>query len=124
MEYEEGTFNAILDACTSILAAPSISNDLTENCNQIFSNVSKVLKDGGRYLLITDANESIVNDVLACFKENWFVRLQIMEIPRKTVEQSLTVYSPLLLFVLTKLKMKCKYNVLLFTILMISCIRF
>ena len=115
MEYEEGTFNVILDACATSQCA-SIGNDLIEECNQIFSNVSKALKDGGRYLLITDANESIVNGVLASFKENWFIRLQSMEIPRKTVEQSLTVYSPLVLFVLTKLKLKCRYNVLLLTV--------
>ena len=97
----------MLDLCSiqNFLSNPS---NLENNSNEIFANICKILKDGGRFLCMMDAEENIIDRILTHFKDSWFIRIQCFQMSTNSAEKSLEVFSPLALLTLTKLKIKCK----------------
>lgn len=105
----DDTINVILDICSLQSVLSNKPSQLIETlCSEIFSNVSMVLKGGGRYLCLMDPEEILVDTIIAHFKESYFIRMQCFQLSANSVERSMKVFAPSALFTFTKLKMKCE----------------
>ena len=112
MDTDLDAVNVVIDVCsTQYFCSKQFSDSKESNANAIFENVSQILKDGGRFLCMMDAEEGIIHKMLSYFKENWFVRVQCFQMSVTSAERSLEVYSPFALLTFTKLKIKCKYPI-------------
>ncbi len=108
---EDHSYNVILEISSPTLYSNQLNEQNGEKnhpSNEYFENVGRILEYGGRYLYVTNAAESTVESILSYFKDSWFIRAQEVEINIK-LHETHDVYSPLFMFVMTKLKMKCKY---------------
>ena len=102
--------NVVIDVCsTQHFCSKQFSDSKESDANIVLENITQILKDGGRFLCMMDAEEAIIDRMLSYFKESWFIRVQCFQMSVKSAERSLEVYSPFALLTLTKLKIKCKY---------------
>ena len=102
--------NVVIDVCSvQYLLSKKLGNSLESDANELFANVTQILKDGGRFLCMMDANKRYIDIMLSYFKDNWFVRVQCFQMSAKSAEKSLNIYSPFALLTLTKLKIKCMF---------------
>ena len=78
----------------------------------MFSEIHRILKQSGRYICVTLAQQHILSELLSYFSELWFIRVHRIEICSKQDgnhrEEGLGGKLPVFVFVFTKMKSKCK----------------
>ena len=107
MSLSPDSLNVVLDLCSTSNLLEKIAGSMCNiTCRRIFESISKTLKNGGRYLCLTSSCEEVVEFILGYFKDNWFIRLQSVQLTACSGNKN---SAPLSLFILTKLKLKCEY---------------
>ncbi|KAI0218062.1 eEF1A lysine and N-terminal methyltransferase [Lamellibrachia satsuma] len=101
-EFADGEFSVILDKGTLDAMATDESEDTQAKVSQMFSEIVRVLRVGGRYVCVSLAQGHILAAVLRYFtKESWMVRVcRVLEEREDDHELQLPVF----IFVLTKFK--------------------
>jgi len=106
LSYEDDKYNVIVDKGT----LDAIFNDTDEatvaKVETMFSEVTRVLKKGGRFILVTLAQDFILNKVMQYFSKDWLVRIHKIEFDAMQIDAGMAggrtpKYSPYA-FILTK----------------------
>ena len=69
MSYEEGEFNVVIDKGTLDAIFVDDSVPVVSDVEKMFTEISRVLRLGGRYICISLLQEHIINKVLQYFTE-------------------------------------------------------
>ena len=67
MSFEDGEFSAVLDKGTLDAIMTDDSTDTQEKADQMFAEIDRVLRLGGRYICVSLAQEHIIKKVLSYF---------------------------------------------------------
>lgn len=98
MKLEDESFQVVIDKGTLDAIFASEEEKITKDVKQMFGEISRVLKAGGRYICFTLAQEHILKMLLDYFQKlNWFIRVHKLDISRSN-KSPLPVFA----FVLTK----------------------
>ncbi|KAK3088532.1 hypothetical protein FSP39_020234 [Pinctada imbricata] len=104
MDFEDGSYSVVLDKGTLDALMVDDSVEVVTMVESMFTEISRVLKQGGRYLCISLLQEHILNEVLKFFPElGWPVRVHKIEVDgSENTEKSFCL--PVFVIVLTKFK--------------------
>ena len=69
MEFEDGSYSVAIDKGTLDALMVDDSPDVVETVEKMFSEIGRVLKQGGRYVCISLLQEHILNEVMKFFPE-------------------------------------------------------
>lgn len=69
MEFEDSSFSVVLDKGTLDALMVDDSEAVNEDINQLFCEIGRVLKLGGRYVCISLMQDHILNKVLQYFPD-------------------------------------------------------
>lgn len=102
LTYENDSFDCILDKGTLDAIFTDESSETLLKVRKMFSEVSRVLKVGGRYICISLVQEHILKELLQWFSEGWVIRVH--KIDQKREEKSgIGSHLPVFIFVFTKM---------------------
>ncbi|XP_039270372.2 eEF1A lysine and N-terminal methyltransferase-like [Styela clava] len=101
LKFEDEHFSVIVDKGTLDAIMSDDSSQSNETADKIFSEYFRVLKNGGRYVCVTLAQDYILNKILEYFTKNdWLVRLHKVFMSDENQSNNLPVFA----FVMTKFK--------------------
>lgn len=106
MEFEENEFSVVLDKGTlDALVSDDTEEDLLRG-KQLFSQVSNVIKIGGRYIIISLLQQHILKLILDYFTEcGWMIRIcRCFDVENKSITEDNNVGMPVFFIVCTKFK--------------------
>lgn len=106
MTFEEDTFSVVLDKGTLDALMPDGSEESNACIDKFFSEISRVLKVGGRYVCISLLQEHILKKLLDYFPHNnWMFRVvRCIEAEQKTTESNEGASFSVFVVVATKFK--------------------
>lgn len=82
MEHEGGHFDAVLDKGTLDALFTDEAPDTIKKVDQMFGEIGRVLKVGGRFVCISLCQEHILGKLMSAFSNEWLVRVhKIDQIP-------------------------------------------
>ena len=114
MQFDNDSFSVVLDKGTLDAIFTEKSELIVKDVHKMFSEIHRVLKPGGRYICITLVQEHILDELLAYFPSNWFMRIHRAEKQEDDDSGSsgLGGKLPVFIFVMTKMKIACEYTFL------------
>ena len=71
MVYADSTFNVVLDKGTLDALMPDTKEGTVSNVNKYFKEITRILRDGGRYICISLLQEHILRQLLSYFPNVW-----------------------------------------------------
>ena len=75
MDFNAGHFNVVIDKGTLDAIFTDTSTKVVNDVNQMFKEIARVLRVGGRYICITLVQEHILDKIMDHFTKGWFVRV-------------------------------------------------
>ena len=102
LTFESSSFDCVLDKGTLDAIFTDDSTETLSKVQQMLDEVTRVLRNGGRYMCISLLQEHILNEVLEYFSEGWVVRIHRVE---QTSERKAGVGSHLPVFICIFTKM-------------------
>ena len=109
MDFDAGSFNVVIDKGTLDAIFTDSNPKVIDDVMQMFKEVSRVLRVGGRYICITLAQNHILDKLVDHFTKGWFIRVhRIMAISTDKQTSPLPVFA----FVFTKTKLAGKHCLL------------
>lgn len=106
LTYENNSFDCVIDRGTLDTIFVDESNESVSKVKQMFSEVNRVLKVGGRYICICMMiHEYILTELLTWFGEGWVIRLHKIDSDQVRGHGSSGIGShvPVFIFVFTKM---------------------
>lgn len=100
------SFNVIFDKGTLDAIFTDIS--VKENICQMFNEITRILKIGGRYICVSLAQGHILKELLSYFSHSWFIRVHQVEVGSSGKNNGLGAKLPVFAFIFTKIKSACK----------------
>ncbi|XP_012171376.2 eEF1A lysine and N-terminal methyltransferase homolog [Bombus terrestris] len=73
MVYDDSTFNVVLDKGTLDALMPDTKEGTVSNVNKYFKEITRILRDGGRYICISLLQEHILRQLLSYFPNVGFM---------------------------------------------------
>lgn len=106
MTFTDSQFSAVIDKGTLDALMPDDSEDSNEQVEKYFSEISRVLRLGGRYVCISLLQEHIMKKVLAYFaNNNWMLRVvRCYDAEKKSAETQEGLIMPVFVVIATKFK--------------------
>ncbi|XP_026468602.1 methyltransferase-like protein 13 [Ctenocephalides felis] len=106
MTFDSESFSVILDKGTLDALMPENSPETIACIDKLFSEISRVLKVGGRYVCVSLLQEHILKKLLDYFPQNnWMFRVvRCLEAEQKTTENNEGASLPVFVVVATKFK--------------------
>ncbi|GIY35189.1 eEF1A lysine and N-terminal methyltransferase [Caerostris extrusa] len=103
LSFDDGTFSVVIDKGTLDALLVDKSEEVNEKINVMFSQIERVLRNGGRYLCISLLQEHVLNKLLDWFTDKgWLIRLHRCTKAEAKSEDALAF--PVYAIVLTKLR--------------------
>ncbi|GBM70722.1 Methyltransferase-like protein 13 [Araneus ventricosus] len=103
LTFDDGIFSVVIDKGTLDALLVDKSQEVDERINTMFSQIERVLRNGGRYLCFSLLQEHVLNKLLDWFTDKgWLVRLHRCSKAEAKHEDSLAF--PVYAVVMTKLK--------------------
>ncbi|XP_047469133.1 eEF1A lysine and N-terminal methyltransferase-like [Penaeus chinensis] len=103
--FEDGEFSCVLDKGTLDALMTDSSPEVVEMINKYFSELTRILRVGGRYVCVTLLQEHIIAHVLNWFPKNgWMVRVCRCEDAEKSQSDSGSFSFPVFVVICTKFK--------------------
>lgn len=103
LTFEEGSFSVVIDKGTLDALLTDTSQEVNDRIDAMFSQIDKVLRNGGRYLCFSLLQEHVLNKLLEWFTDKgWLIRFHRCEQAEAKREDSLAF--PVYAVVITKLK--------------------
>lgn len=121
LTFEKESFTVALDKGTlDGLISTEASKDVNRT-NKLFDEISKVLKIGGRYVIISLLQEHVLKAILDYFTENgWMIRIaRCHDVEKKHVEETGELSMPIFFVVCTKFKKMYNVDPVSITIIMV-----
>lgn len=102
MEFEDGEFSVVLDKGTLDAVLTDNSEAVSQKVDQMFAEIGRVLRVGGRYICVSLAQEHIIQKVLQYFPlEGWMVRIcRVIE----GQDEAREFHMPVFVYVFTKFR--------------------
>ena len=97
LSFDVGHFDCILDKATLDAIMAEDTEEINRDVDTIFSEFTRVLKAGGRYICVSLAQGHILEKLVSHFPRNWFVRVHKVE---KTSAEGSAL--PVFVFIFTK----------------------
>jgi ubiquinone/menaquinone biosynthesis C-methylase UbiE len=69
MDFEDGEFSAVFDKGTLDALMVDETEAVVADIDAMFSEIGRVLKQGGRYIIVTLLQEQILKKILSYFPE-------------------------------------------------------
>ena len=85
-----------------------------EDIYQMFNEITRILKIGGRYICVSLAQGHILRELLSYFSHSWFIRVHHVEIGSSGKNNGLGSKLPVFAFIFTKVKSTCKNIIYIF----------
>lgn len=105
MNFENDSFNIVLDKGTLDALMPDDSEETNKRIDKYFLEVKRVLKLGGRYLCITLLQSHILSKLLTFCDNSWMLRIvRCYEAEEKNAENADGTTLPVFIVVATKFK--------------------
>lgn len=102
MDFEDGEFGVVFDKGTLDALMVDDSDAIVAEINAMFSEINRVLKQGGRYIIITLLQDQILKRVLSYFPEmGWPIRIHLIN---TETSENKEFHMPVFAVVLTKFK--------------------
>ncbi|XP_066286326.1 eEF1A lysine and N-terminal methyltransferase-like isoform X1 [Branchiostoma lanceolatum] len=113
MDFPDSSFSAVLDKGTLDALMPDNQSETQEQVTRMFDEVGRILKVGGRYVIITLSQEHIMKKLLQYFpQEGWITRVhKVSDSDRETSQKEMPL--PVFIFVFTKFKKMPQMNKIL-----------
>eukprot|EP00058_Branchiostoma_floridae_P014709 XP_002600197.1 hypothetical protein BRAFLDRAFT_204501 [Branchiostoma floridae] len=113
MDFPDSSFSAVLDKGTLDALMPDSQSETQERVTRMFDEVGRVLKVGGRYVIITLAQEHILKKLMQYFpQEGWITRVhKVSDSDRETSQKEMPL--PVFIFVFTKFRKMPQMNKIL-----------
>ncbi|CAH1268157.1 METTL13 [Branchiostoma lanceolatum] len=113
MDFPDSSFSAVLDKGTLDALMPDNQSETQERVTRMFDEVGRVLKVGGRYVIITLSQEHILKKLMQYFpQEGWITRVhKVSDSDRETSQKEMPL--PVFIFVFTKFKKMPQMNKIL-----------
>ncbi|XP_066295235.1 eEF1A lysine and N-terminal methyltransferase-like [Branchiostoma lanceolatum] len=113
MDFPDSSFSAVLDKGTLDALMPDSQSETQERVTWMFDEVGRVLKVGGRYVIITLSQEHILEKLMQYFpQEGWITRVhKVSDSDRETSQKEMPL--PVFIFVFTKFKKMPQMNKIL-----------
>ncbi|GFU29034.1 eEF1A lysine and N-terminal methyltransferase, partial [Nephila pilipes] len=103
LSFEEGSFSVVIDKGTLDALLTDTSQEVNDRIDTMFSQIDRVLRNGGRYLCFSLLQEHVLNKLLEWFTDKgWLIRFHRCEQAEAKHEDSLAF--PVYAVVITKLK--------------------
>ncbi|GFY49836.1 eEF1A lysine and N-terminal methyltransferase [Trichonephila inaurata madagascariensis] len=103
LPFEEGSFSVVIDKGTLDALLTDTSQEVNDRIDTMFSQIDKVLHNGGRYLCFSLLQEHVLNKLLEWFTDKgWLIRFHRCEQAEAKREDSLAF--PVYAVVITKLR--------------------
>ena len=103
MSYSEEHFDCVVDKGTLDALFTDAQPATLEKVHRMFEEVRRVLRQCGRYICITLAQEHILDGVASWFQAGWMVRVHKVELGDEASGCSVGGALPVFVFVMTKL---------------------
>lgn len=101
MEFADGEFGAVFDKGTLDALMVDESDAVVADIDKMFTEIGRVLKQGGRYLIISLLQDQILRKILSFFTEiGWPIRIHLINTDTSDKEFHMPVFA----VVLTKFK--------------------
>lgn len=103
-QFEDGKFSAIIDKATLDAVYADETDVVSEYVKKYWSEIDRVLRVGGRYIVISLLQKHILEGLLKRFAlNNWMFRVvRCIDAEQKTVEGSGHISLPVFMVVMTK----------------------
>lgn len=102
MDFEDGEFSAIFDKGTLDALMVDETEAVVADIDAMFSEIGRVLKQGGRYIIVTLLQDQILKKILSYFPEmGWPVRIHLINTDSS---ENKDFHMPVFAVVLTKFK--------------------
>ncbi|KAI8512371.1 Methyltransferase-like protein 13 [Branchiostoma belcheri] len=113
MDFPDSSFSAVLDKGTLDALMPDDQSETQEQVTRMFDEVGRVLKVGGRYVIITLSQEHILKKLMQYFpQEGWITRVhKVSDSDREMSQKEMPL--PVFIFVFTKFKKMPQMNKIL-----------
>lgn len=109
MTFPDESFNVVIDKGTLDALFTDTKDSTVHDIRCYFQEVLRVLSVSGRFICVSLAQQHIAEELIAFFKDSCFVRVHCIEQKKDDLNSNgLGARLPVFVFVLTKLKMKCK----------------
>ncbi len=79
LTYADSSFDCVLDKGTLDALFTDELHETVSKVRQMFSEITRVLKSGGRYICVSLLQEHILNELMEYFSQGWIVRVHKVE---------------------------------------------
>ena len=108
MDYGDSAYDCVIDKGTLDALLTDEEHATLEKVDKMFSEIARVLKVAGRYLLVTLAQAHILEKLLRAFESGWLVRVHHVTVESPlTTGRKLGASLPVFAFVMTKMMTSC-----------------